>query len=165
MRLTVNLAGKSRLCMLSNLMTSLTWRICWSFLAGCRESPHAKRYHLRYHFYKRIQRGTCVAVSFENQFDRLVSYLVTASEEHEEEYEENENRRFASSFICSRNVFDCLQGQLTVWVFDISLPFDKPFIALFRRFSAYFGISILYQCIGTTKQHMPSLHRECYRTL
>ena len=90
MRLTVNLAGKSRLCMFSNLMTSLTWRICCSSFAGCRENPHAERYHLRYHFYKRIQRGTFVAVSFENQFDRLVSYFVTASEEYEENEEEEE---------------------------------------------------------------------------
>ena len=47
-------------------------------------------------FYKRIQCSTFVAVAFENQFDRLVSYLVTASKEYEEEeeveeeYEENE---------------------------------------------------------------------------
>ena len=108
-----------RLCMLSNLM-SLKWQTCWSSFAGCRKNPHAERYRLRYHFYKRIQRSTLAAVSFENQFDRLVIYLVTASEEYEEEqYEENENGRFRSSFICSRNVFACLQGQLTVWVFDI----------------------------------------------
>ena len=38
-------------------------------------------------------------------------------------------------------------------------------LALFRRFSAYFGISFLYRCIGTAKQHAPPLHRECYCTL
>ena len=66
---------------------------------------------------------------FKNQSDRLVSYLVTASEEYEEEeeeYEENENGRFQSSLICSQNMFACLQGQFTAWVFNI-----KPFIALF----------------------------------
>ena len=71
-------------------------------------------------FLQRIQYSTFVAVSFENQFDRLFSYLVTASEEYdEEEYEDNENGRFRSSFICSRNVFSCLQGQFTAWVINI----------------------------------------------
>ena len=113
--------------MRSNLLTSLKWQICWGSVTGCRENLHAERYRLRCHFYKRIQRGTFVVVSFENQSDRLLSYLVTASEEYEEEeeeeeeeeYEENENGRFRSSFICSRNVFACLQGQFTAWVFDI----------------------------------------------
>ena len=57
--------------------------------------------------------------SFENQSDRLLSYLVTASEEYEEEYEENKNGRFRSLFIGSWNVFACLLGQFTVWVFYI----------------------------------------------
>ena len=107
--------------MRSNLLTSLKWRICWSSVAGCRENPHAERYRFRCHFYKRIQRGTFVAVSFENQSDSLVRSLVTASEEYEEyeEYEENENERIGSSFIDSRNVFACLQGQFTAWVFYI----------------------------------------------
>ena len=31
--------------------------------------------------------------------------------------------------------------------------------------SEYFGFSLLYKCIGKTKQPVPSLHREYYRTL
>ena len=103
----------------SNLLTSLKWQICWGSVAGCRENLHAERYRLRCHFYKRIQRGTFVVVSFEKQSDRLLSYLVTASEEYEEEYEENENGRFRSSFISYRNVFASLQGQFTARVFYI----------------------------------------------
>ena len=84
---------------MQHMLTSLKWQICWFSVAGCRENLHGERHRLRCHFYKRIQHGTFVVVSFENQSNRLFSYLVTASEEYEEEeeeeeYEENENRRF-----------------------------------------------------------------------
>ena len=95
------------------------------FVTGCRKNLHAERYCLRCHFYKRIQRSTFVVVLFENKSNRLLGYLVTASkeyedeEEEEEEDEENKNGRFRSSFLGFRNAFACLQGQFTVWVFDI----------------------------------------------
>ena len=69
------------------------------------------------YFFKRIHRGTSVAVLF----DRLVSHLITVSKEYEEgeeEYKENENGRFPSFFMGSRNMFACLQGQFIAWVFD-----------------------------------------------
>ena len=56
------------------------------------KNPYDEGYRLRSHFCKRTQRGTFVAVSSENQSDRLVSSLVTASEEYEE-YEENEENK------------------------------------------------------------------------
>ena len=77
-----------------NFCSLLRWRVCWSSVAGCHKNPHTERYLVRCHLYKRIQRGTFVSVSFENQSGRLLSYLVAASEEYdeeEEEYEENEN--------------------------------------------------------------------------
>jgi len=56
-------------------------------------------------------RRALVAVLRKNSFDRELCYWITASEEYKE-YEENKNGRFGSSFICSRSVFACLQGQL-----------------------------------------------------
>ena len=105
-------ANTKVMLMCSNLVTSLKWWVCWSSVAGCRENPHAEKYRLLCHFYKTIQCGTFGTVSFENQPDRLLSYLVTASKEYEEE-EYEENGRFRRSFIGSRNVFVCLQGQFT----------------------------------------------------
>ena len=121
----VNLAGKSRL-LCSAICDVIKMADLLKFCRRVDENPHSESYRLRSHFYKRIQRGTFVAVSFENQSDRLVGSLVTASEEYEEEeeeeeeeYEENENGRFWKSFIGYRDIFACLQDQFTAWVFYI----------------------------------------------
>ena len=112
--------------MRSNLLTSLKWQICWGSVTGCRENLHAERYRLRCHFYKRIQRGTFVAVSFENQSDRLLSYLVTVSEEYEEEeeeeYEENENGRCHSLVFGMSSLAFKVSLQRACSIFNITLP-------------------------------------------
>ena len=74
-------------------------------LEGCRKKTQAERYHFRCHFYKRIQRDSFVAVSLENQSDRLVSNLVTASEEYEED---NEGKMKTEDFeVCSLLLETC----------------------------------------------------------
>ena len=137
-------------------MTSLKWRIRWSSVAGWRENPHADRYRLRFHFYKRIQRGTFLAVASKNQSDRLVSSLVTASEEYEEAIWKRKIWKFVHWFpervrLPSRSVYSMGLLYLTQH-------------SLVRRFSAYFGILYLYKCTGTTI-HVPSLHRVLLHSL
>ena len=131
-------------------------------IAGRHENPHAERFILRCNFYKRIQRGTFVAISLENQYlVILLQWAKNMKKKKKNIYEENEDGWFRSSFICSQNVFACLQDQFKHGC-SIFNP-TYPCFVDFPRISWY--ISYTNVRIGTTKQHVPSLHRECYRTL
>ena len=58
-------------------------------------------------------------------------------------------------------IFQSIRGTKQYWFLRSSelrcmlREWGSP--TLFRRFSAYFGISLLYQCIGKTKHPVPSL--------